>query len=294
MKRLLRAIGTTRWLRLGLRRRIVRLFYPIESGKAFEFSVPYHGVEYRGSTSVAQEWHVYFFGGYELSEAAMIGDLLKLIPSPTTFDIGANLGGHSFVMTGVAKEVHAFEPYGPLADTIEERATSNDVTNLVLHRFGLGEKNEVLSYFWDDTSNNSGTGSFSADHSKGSKTVANLDVRKGDDCDLPLPQFVKIDVEGFEAMALSGLSETLSKAKPIIMMEVTESSWKVFGDYGGLKAVLKYPFSVFEICRPKPFLLFFQFGRYRLKPNENIHPRRSSFNVLLVPKEHEGLVDRLT
>lgn len=224
----------------------------------------------------------------------MIGDLLKLIPSPTVYDIGANLGGHSFVMTRFSKEVHAFEPYGPLADTIEERATSNDVTNLVLHRFGLGEKNETLSYFWDDTSNNSGTGSFNADHSEGSRTVAKLDVRKGDDCDLPLPQFVKIDVEGFEAMALSGLSETLSEAKPIVMMEVTEASWKFFGDRGGLETVVKYPFNVFEICRPKPVLLFFQLERYRLKPIESIQPRRSSFNVLLVPKEREGLVDKLT
>ena len=87
-------------------------FFPVSAGKSIKFSVPYHGMMYDGDTAVAQEWHVFFFGGYELAEAAMMNDLLPLMSAPVAFDIGANLGGHSFVMSRHAEKVHAFEPYG--------------------------------------------------------------------------------------------------------------------------------------------------------------------------------------
>ena len=91
MKRFLRAIGKTAWIRLGIRRRIVKMFYPACGSPSFQFSVPYHGVKYYGDIANAQEWHVYFFGGYELKESALMQDLLRNMQSPIVFDVGANL-----------------------------------------------------------------------------------------------------------------------------------------------------------------------------------------------------------
>ena len=293
LKSILRAIGQLWWLRLGLRRRIVGLFYPAISGAAASFAVPYHGIEYRGDIVVAQEWHVYFFGGYELKEAALIGDLLRELPKPVVFDIGANLGGHTFVMAEHAVEVHAFEPYAPLADKIAEQAARCGLQHIHLYYFGLGNENSQLSYFFDKESNNSGTGSFKAEHT-GAASVGYLEVRRGDDLELPVPSFVKIDIEGFEAYALKGLANTLNAAQPVIMMEVTESSWETFEICGGLEAVLRYPVEIYEICNARYVLGLFQTRRYRLQHLTQVEPRQASFNVLLVPQKRMSLLTCLT
>ena len=249
-------------------------------------------MQYSGDTAVVQEWHVYFFGGYELAEVAAIKDILGLMKAPIVFDIGANLGGHAFPMASLAEEVHAFEPYGPLAARIADQAAENKINNIHLHQYGLGQRSDMLTYYFDKESNNSGTGSFKADHT-GADGVAQLEIRKGDDCELPAPGFVKIDVEGFEAPALQGLARTLSAATPVIMMEVTESSWETFKEYGGLSGVLDYDYVIYKICQPKPIIGLFQNRTYRLERIEEIIPRSTSFNVLIVPADRASLVERL-
>lgn len=293
MKHLLRSIGNAAWLRLGLRRRIVGTLYPAASSPSYPFTVDYHGFKYRGDIAVAQEWHVFFFGGYELKEAALMGDVLRAIPGATAFDIGANLGGHTLLMACHAEEVHAFEPLERLAMLIEQRVGSNLGTKVHVHRFGLGEQDEEKAYFLDEASHNSGTGSFIAEHANAPQ-VATLPLRRGDDWAANRKvDFIKIDVEGYEAPALMGLRQTLVANHPIVMMEVTESSWKVFESFGGLAAVLPYEFDIYEICNPPYLLGFVQFHSYRLERRAVVQPRKASFNLLLVPRSRRAVVDVL-
>jgi FkbM family methyltransferase len=270
----------------------VSAFYPPACSSSSPFTVNYHGAQYKGDVANAQEWHVYFFGGYELKESALLEDLLKVMESPIALDIGANLGGHTLMMARHSSEVHAFEPFGPLADRIAEQISRNNLTNIQVHRFGLGAKEEVMAYYLDQSSNNSGTGSFLAEHA-GAPQAGCLQIRRGDDWSKDqIVDLIKIDVEGYEAPALLGLSQTLARNKPLIMMEVTESSWSLFESHGGLKAVLPFDFDIYEICNPEYLFGLFQFSRYCLRKRMSLTPRKASFNVLLVPPERTDVLSK--
>ncbi len=292
-----RWIGTQQWLRLSARRRLVAIRYPITAQVSMPFEVEYHGISYRGDIATAQDWHVYFFGGYELKESALITEVLKRFNQPLVFDIGANLGGHTFAMAKFAGQVYAFEPFGPLAERIEEHLQRNQINNVSVQRVGLGNKTASQPFYFDELASNSGTGSFLKEHT-GADPIAQLPLRTGDewasDQEFRAPvDFIKIDIEGYEAPALIGLRETLVKNEPIIMMEVTTSAYSLMTEYGGLASILPWSFQLYEIANPDYLFIVLQRHRYRLLIREDISPRQESYNVLIVPGSKFNLVQSL-
>lgn len=292
-KSILRIIGTASWLRLGVRRRVVSRFFPADKSPSFEFDVPYHGSRYKGNINVSQEWHVYFFGGYELKEVALMQAVLLALDKPVVMDVGANLGGHSLAMAPYAGEIHAFEPFLPLADHVKKLAARNSCTNIVVYEFGLGNESSEKEYYLDTASANSGTGSFIADHA-GAPRAAKLLVVRGDEwAGERMIDFVKIDVEGFEGFVLAGLRETLTRSEPVILMEVTETSMRTIEELQGLASLVPFSFELFEVCNSEYHLGLFQSKAFRLSRLENIVPRKVSFNVLIVPDSKAHAVRHL-
>jgi FkbM family methyltransferase len=292
-KSILRTIGTASWLRLGIRRRAVGWFFSADKSPSYEFDVPYHGSQYKGNINVSQEWHVYFFGGYELKEVALMQAVLLALDKPVVMDVGANLGGHSLAMAPHAREIHAFEPFQPLADHVKALAARNSRTNIVVHDFGLGNETSEKEYYLDTASANSGTGSFIADHA-GAPRAAKLRVVRGDEwAGERMIDFVKIDVEGFEGFVLAGLRETLTRSEPVILMEVTETSMRTIEGLRGLATLVPFPYELYEVCNPAYHLGLFQSKAFRLSRLENIVPRRASFNVLIVPDSKAHAVRHL-
>jgi FkbM family methyltransferase len=294
LRSFVRWIGTQSWLRLGLRRRIVGWFYPNGKAQGFEFEVPFHGYRYRGNTGVSQEWHVYFFGGYELKEVAFMRDLLgKGMPGSAVLDVGANLGGHSLAIANVAKKIDAFEPFHPLAAAIEKRIELNGLKNIELHRFGLGLQKEKREYYLDPNSHNSGTGSFLPEHMN-APSQGQMSLERGDDwAGERKVDFIKVDVEGFEAYVLGGMPELLRKNAPIIMLEVTDTSWKLFEANGGLNKIIPGRWDIYEIQNPSYVMGVFQTNKYRLSPVKQLQPGPASFNILIVPEGRRAAVEGL-
>ena len=225
LKPLLATAGRQNWLRLGVRRRIVNSLFPLNKVSTCPFETRIHGYRYRGDLANAQDWHHYFFGGYELKELALISEALLQIKGAIALDVGANLGGHSLVMSKYADSVLSFEPYRPLADSIRQQIELNGIKNITVHEFGLSDEDDLLPYYLDGESRNQSTGSFLPEHS-GAPEAAQLRLRKGDDvCRGLHVDLVKIDVEGYEAHVLKGLQHTLRESEPLVVMEITESSW---------------------------------------------------------------------
>lgn len=100
---------------------------------------------------------------------------------------------------------------------------------------------------------------------------------------LPNVDFIKIDIEGFEAPAIVGMQKILKRDMPIILMEVTLSSADLFQKYGGFETCIPFAFRIFEVSNPLYDLGLIQRNQYQLAEISDLHPRRASYNVLIVP-----------
>ncbi len=148
--------------------------------------------------------------GYEtrvreaLSAAVREGD--------TVWDVGANVGLYTQMFSswvGPQGQVVAFEPVPSCFARLRDRANGSGNVNAL--NVGLSDVQAELPMHLDDDLEGT-THTFVAERGSTGKVV-NLAVYPGDALqqaeDLPLPNVLKVDVEGFELEALRGLDTTL-------------------------------------------------------------------------------------
>jgi FkbM family methyltransferase len=155
-------------------------------------------------------------------------------PDTNMLDIGANYGCHS---VGVGNEIkknggrgkiYSFELQPNILTLLKENISMNGLSEIIqVYEHGLGDKNETkvfaLPSDYDDNTN-PGALSLHNEHSnldKG-KTVQDtqVNIRRLDDLAIHNISFIKIDVEGYELEVFEGGKETISREKPVIMIEI--------------------------------------------------------------------------
>lgn len=284
--RLAQLVGRTEFLRLGVRTRIVSALSPWAHDCPEPITEEFYGNIYRGDLSDFQDYCVHFLGGYELPELKLMIATCRAIDHCVAYDIGMSTGHHALVLASVCNKVHGFEPFDRVRAIALQRIRENRLRHVEIHGFGLGEKDEVLPYYWDKSNTNCMAGSFDAAHTE-MPVHSQFEVRNGDrwreESRAHPPDFIKLDVEGFEAFALLGLQQTLKQSEPAIL---TEISWDGFDNIeanGGLRQIIPYDFEMFRVL-PGRNLLFFDFRGLRLTPIEKIsRPKKWGFNILILP-----------
>ena len=143
----------------------------------------------------------------------------KLKPGGVCLDIGANIGNHAVAFAPHFAHVHAFEPNPNVCAVLQINAKLRD--NITVHNLGLSDS-EALVDVIENPINTGGSG-LGRSSALGGETVQFKVVPLDSlSLDLPAPiSFVKIDVEGHEAPALSGGVKLLSKHRPVIGMEIS-------------------------------------------------------------------------
>jgi len=136
------------------------------------------------------------------------------------FDIGANLGNHSVYFAKIcnAEQVYSFEPIKKNFDLLQRNCADNHCTQVHLYNIGLGEKNSRASM--QDNVANFGAIELNED------TTGDIEIYALDEMDIPAPDFVKIDVEGFEVKVLRGMKKIIAKSNPVIWVEVRPTTIK--------------------------------------------------------------------
>src|SRR5690606_23000517 len=110
-------------------------------------------------------------------------------------------------------------------------------SNVQLENLALAETKKELQIAINESSNNPGANNL---FQSGDITIT---CEKGDDVlDTKMINFIKIDVEGYEFFALTGLKETIARCKPIIVFEF---------DIAYQQKAKINPLAIFEIISPK-------------------------------------------
>ena len=146
-------------------------------------------------------------------------DLLKnfINANSIVYDIGGNIGYHTVAFASMAKEVHSFEPNDRNYLLLEKNTAH--LSNVRLYRAACS--NVVGESFISDydTSQPGNYGEcMMGESGQPCKTI------RIDDLNLPLPDVIKIDVEGHELKVFQGAYNTISKNRPVIFYESMHGS----------------------------------------------------------------------
>jgi FkbM family methyltransferase len=195
-------------------------------GGTHDFTVEINGVRYEGNTGNYIDKSIFYYGAYEKPVLFFLRDIMTSAYSDqgVFLDIGANTGQHSLFMSRHAKEIHAFEPWEPVLKRLRRHIEINRLNNIVIHPFGLGNENSKQPFYRPPDSN-LGMGSFVKEFASTNSQEGILEIRGGDEvlekAGVTSVALIKMDIEGYEKLALKGLERTLRRHRPIIEFELS-------------------------------------------------------------------------
>lgn len=199
----------------------------------FEFVTDYFGFKYRGFSRDYIDRMILLYGAYEKYVLFFMRDVIANLDDKdcVVFDVGAFTGTHSLYLSQYAKTIHAFEPFPPNIKRLNEMLVLNQIENVIVHPIGLGKENGTLP-FYVPPAENTANGSFMGEWlAQPNGETLMLDIVRGDDLDeniISRVDLIKIDIEGYEKPAISGLRNTLMMNRPIVIMELNiglEHEW---------------------------------------------------------------------
>ena len=133
-----------------------------------------------------------------------------------SLDIGANIGTHSVKMAKLSTRLLAFEPLRPSYTLLKENLRVNGCSNAIVYEYALSDSAYTTEY-QSVESRNIGGSVLQDDHL--APTTDSIDAITLDSLYLNQVDFMKIDVEGYEAKVIQGAVETIKKHRPTIVLE---------------------------------------------------------------------------
>jgi FkbM family methyltransferase len=155
----------------------------------------------------------FFFGTYEPAQSALFCKVVK--PGDVVYDIGAHFGYYALLalkLVGTEGRVLAFEPSPPNLARLYRHIELNRCSNVQVLELAVSDR-EGSAHF--ETRTGSGLGHLAPDGPVEVK-ITRLDGLQG----YPLPNVMKIDVEGAEVGVLRGANSLLAAAKPTIFLSL--------------------------------------------------------------------------
>ena len=219
--------------------------------------------DFRLKANLANPEHqyLYFYGTHD--ERYVVTKLLKMIkPGDTCWDIGANIGFYTCLLAAQVEPAGAVVAYEPATRTygyLHENVSLNQFANVTIINRGLGDKAEQRPLYYSEAGLTEGTASLKYTDGRAVSERVTLDTIDNLVHELPVPDFIKIDVEGYQLEVLRGGEHLLKTHAPLIMAELKDVGETNRADFSEIEQyIADLGYSLYEI------------GKYSLKPCKHI------------------------
>lgn len=186
---------------------------------------------YDPNYKISQLYSIPQIGEFEKKETDFVKKLIK--PGDTCFDIGGSFGWYTILLSkliGRNGEVHSFEPISINYEMLNENVKKNLCNNVILNQIALDESSGERELYVSDIGV---SGSFELHkHDRSYETSLCRTITLDQYCkehEVSNIDFLKADIEGAELLMIKGGSSTIESTMPIMLVEIQESSTKLFG-----------------------------------------------------------------
>jgi FkbM family methyltransferase len=135
----------------------------------------------------------------------------------TAFDVGAHIGNHTLYLAAICGlQVHAWEPYDGSRSMLETNLALNPDLDVTVHAWAAGAENNHGRFtrgMWLEFDPTRDGDTLKLD--RGDIPVHRID----DHLDVTDLAVVKVDVEGMEPDVLAGMSDHLTRCRPVVYAE---------------------------------------------------------------------------
>ena len=168
--------------------------------------------------------YLYFYGTHD--ERYVVTKLLKIIkPGDICWDIGANIGFYTCLLASRVRDtgaIVAFEPAVRTCGYLCENVSLNQFTNVIVVNKGLSDRTEQRHLYYTEAGLAEGTASLKYANRRAASERVTLDTIDNLIRELPVPDFIKIDVEGYQLEVLRGGEHCLKTHAPLLMAELKD------------------------------------------------------------------------
>jgi len=202
-----------------------------------EASLPEYDLKLRVKTRDVIGRHIYKYGAHDPQMTRFLQDSLVFEPGDVVLDVGANIGWYSLILSKLAPEavdIYAFEPHPENRALLEENLRQNAADNVHVVASAVSDhcgEQDLFVYSGANTGRHSLLPINSGERIRIHTTTLDqfwLEQRLGQ----RIPRFIKVDIEGYELMALRGGEGVLQRC-PTVLFEYSPQFMQAAGQDPG-------------------------------------------------------------
>lgn len=167
--------------------------------------------------------HIYKYGAHDPVMTRFLKEVLELHPGDVVLDIGANIGWYSMILNSMAPggvDIFAFEPHPDNLALLRENISRNSASQVTVVPCAVSDhpgEEDLFVYGGANTGRHSLLPINDGERIK-IRTVTLDDFWAEQELGERTPRFIKVDIEGYELVALRGGPGVLSRC-PTVLFE---------------------------------------------------------------------------